>query len=271
LPVSPINPATGWLAQDEPPPVDALNPDHDQSLYVFLCDHASNRLPRRLGRLGLDADALHAHIAWDIGASKLAYLVAQSLRAPLIRTAYSRLVIDCNRSLLSPDSIPVRSEQTDIPGNRGISECERAERADVFFKPYHRAITTLLDRRIAKRVPTAIVSLHSFTPVYAGEHRPWHAGVCYDRDRRLAASLREHLERDPTLIIGTNQPYRVTRKSDYSIPIHAEDRGLPSTLIEVRQDLISDRIGIADWAGRLAHALQSLRSDGMGDRECLAI
>jgi predicted N-formylglutamate amidohydrolase len=264
MPALPIDPVAGWLAQNEPPAVEILNLDHDRSPYVILCDHASNRLPRRLGTLGLDAGALHAHIAWDIGASELASSIAQSLRAPLIRTAYSRLVIDCNRSLSSPDSIPVLSEQTKIPGNREIGERERVERADVFFKPYHRAITKLLDRRIAKRVPTAIVSLHSFVPVYAGERRPWHAGVCYDRDRGLAASLREHLERDPTLNIGENQPYHVTRKSDYTIPIHAEDRGLPSVLIEVRQDLLSDRIGIAGWARRLSDALQHLHIDGTG-------
>src|ERR1700733_13676270 len=100
-----------------------------QSNFIIVADHASNRIPRRLGNLGLPASELQRHIACDLGCLDVAKQVAAALDAPLIAQNYSRLVIDCNRPPGVQSAIPTESEWTRIPGNQGLSsEQVRARR-----------------------------------------------------------------------------------------------------------------------------------------------
>src|ERR1044071_8433562 len=87
------------------------------SPFVLTCDHASNFLPAEFGTLGLSAEDLSRHIAWDPGALPVASRMAEALDATLIETRISRLIIDCNRPLDAPDLVPPVSETTIIPGN----------------------------------------------------------------------------------------------------------------------------------------------------------
>ncbi len=130
------------------------------------------------------------HIAWDIGIAGLGRLLADALDATFIRQNYSRLVIDCNRPPGAPTSIAEISEHTPIPGNVGLSEANRRARAREIFWPYHERIEDELDRRRRAGLPAALISLHSFTPVFKGVARPWHAAVLYNRDPRLAHRLK---------------------------------------------------------------------------------
>ena len=83
-------------------------------------------------------------------------------------------------------------------------------------------------------MPTVLVSLHSFTPVYAG--RPWHIGTLYHRDTRLPPLLLKLLRAEADLVVGDNEPYAVSDETDYTIPVHGEARGLMNSGIEIRQD-----------------------------------
>ena len=251
---------TPWIAPDEPAPFEAVNPGGG-SPFLLLCDHASNRVPRRLDGLGLAPGRLADHIAWDIGAARVARRASAALDAPLFLAAYSRLVIDCNRPPGAPDSIAPVSADIAVPGNRGVTAEEARERAAAFFWPYHRAIAALLDERRARGLPGAIVSVHSFTPTLLGRSRPWHIGVTYHRDRRLADAILAELRRDPGIAVGDNQPYAVTPEGDYAIPVHGEGRDLPCALIEIRQDMIADEPGARRWADRLAGALTAVGRD----------
>lgn len=246
------------LAPDEAPPFELLNAG-SASLFVFLCDHASRLIPRRLGNLGLSQAEIDMHIGWDIGAASLARQLAAAFAAPLALTGYSRLVIDCNRPLGAPGSMPVVSAGIDIPGNRDLAAAEIGERQDVLFHPYHHAITDLLDRRCVRHQPTAIFSIHSFTPDFPGEVRPWHIDFAYRHDRRLAGLLLQNID-IPGIVVGDNQPYPVD-DTDHSIPVHAEQRGLPHVLIEVRQDTLATASGIALWAERLTDLFRRLLPD----------
>jgi predicted N-formylglutamate amidohydrolase len=223
---------------------------------VLVCDHASNRIPRRLGTLGLDAGALHEHIAWDRGAADVAGRLSELLDAPLVSSGYSRLVIDCNRPLESPESIPVGTGGVRVPGNRALADRERALRVDALFRPYHRAITEVLDRRAG--TPSLLLSIHSFAPVFAGRSRPWSIGLASGRDRRLAVLLLETLGNDPSLVVGDNEPYDVDDAIDYTIPSHGERRGLPHVLIEIRQDELETPAAAHAWAARLAAAFRAV-------------
>ena len=177
------------------------------------------------------------------------------LNAAVILQTYSRLVIDCNRDPNVPSSIPEISERTEIPGNRGLDEADRAARADAIFRPYHNAIRAALDRRAAANRATALVALHSFTPVFKGVSRPWHVAVLFNRDRRFAHELAELLRAEGDLMVGENEPYQVSDQTDYTVPVHGERRGLPHVEIEIRQDLIIDPAGQRQWAERLARLL----------------
>lgn len=236
------------LHDDEPPPV-SVERANGASPVFLACDHASRRLPRRLGDLGLAAPELSRHIAWDIGVEAVARSLSENLDATLVRQAYSRLVIDCNRSPQVESSIPLISETTDIPGNRDLSAAQIEARRREIFQPYHDAIAERLEARGGRT--TLLIAIHSFTPVFKGQARPWHIGLLYNRDDRLARLANRLLAEDRTLVIGDNKPYFVSDQSDYTIPVHGERRGIPHLLIEIRQDLLMTAAGQREWAERL--------------------
>jgi predicted N-formylglutamate amidohydrolase len=239
------------LHEDEPSPVKVLGPQ-GASDFFLTADHAGRALPRRLGSLGLTDEALRRHIAWDIGIAEVTAALSAKLDATAILQTYSRLAVDCNRPVQARDAIPLKSEATDIPGNRDLGESEITERYEAIFSPYHRAIETALDARAAAGRKTIFLAMHSFTPVYLGVKRPMHIGILYNRDRRLAEILLDLLLSEGDLIVGDNEPYSVSDLSDYGIPTYGEKRGLPHAEIEIRQDLIGDPVGAAEWADRLA-------------------
>ncbi|HMD63806.1 MAG TPA: N-formylglutamate amidohydrolase [Stellaceae bacterium] len=246
--------APALLGPDEPDPV-RLENEAGSSGFFLTCDHAGRTIPRQLASLGLREYETWRHIAWDIGIGGVGRELSRLLDAVVILQTYSRLVIDCNRDPNVPSSIPEISETTEIPGNLGVGEAERAARADAIFHPYHNAISEALERRAAANRASALVALHSFTPVFKGVSRPWHVAVLFNRDPRLAHALAELLRAEGGLMVGENEPYRVSDLTDYTVPVHGERRGLPHVEIEIRQDLITEPAGQRAWAKRLARLL----------------
>ncbi len=248
------------LDPDEPDPV-TLENEAGSSVFFLTCEHAGRAFPRRLGTLGLPEHETRRHIAWDIGIAGVGRELSRRLDAAVILQTYSRLVIDCNRDPNVPSSIPELSESTEIPGNRDLDEAERAARVEAIFRPYHNAISAALDRRAAADRASALVALHSFTPIFKGISRPWHVAVLFNRDPRLAHALAELLRAEGGLMVGENEPYRVSDLTDYTVPVHGERRGLPHVEIEIRQDLITEPEGQREWAERLARLLPAAYSE----------
>jgi predicted N-formylglutamate amidohydrolase len=252
------------LAADEPPAfIEAGR--QGRSNFVIVVDHASPRIPRRLNDLGLPASELRRHIAWDIGALGVARQVAAALDAPLVAQNYSRLVIDCNRDPAVASSIPRLSESTEIPGNVAMSDAEVAARRAEIFDPYHNHLRALLDERKLAGRPTILVAQHSMTDIYKGVRRDMHAAVLYNRDRRFAGMVLDRLRREAGLTIGDNEPYFVSDDTDYTIPRHGEARALPHVEIEIRQDLVSDDAGQAEWARRITRVLRDAEQVLLGE------
>jgi predicted N-formylglutamate amidohydrolase len=243
------------LTPDEPPPFLEIGRNR-RSAFVIAVDHASRRIPKRLGSLGLPPAELERHIAWDIGAFEVARRMAEALDAALVAANYSRLVIDCNRDPRVASSIPTVAEATEIPGNKDLSEEAVAARRTQIFQPYHDRLRELLDERQRAGRPTILVAQHSMTDVFKGVRRSMHAAVLYNRDRRFAALVLDILRREPNLTVADNEPYFVSDETDYTLPRHGEARGLPHVEIEIRQDLIRDEAGQVEWAARLAQALR---------------
>jgi predicted N-formylglutamate amidohydrolase len=242
------------LGDDEPAAFLTLQ-GNGVSPFVLTCDHAGNRLPRCLGSLGLPECELQRHIAWDIGAAELTRFLALELGAFAVLQSYSRLVIDCNRPPGTEASIVEISERTRIPGNYELSQAQRDARAREIFQPYQERIAQELDRRQRNAVPSVLVAIHSFIPVYEGVSRPWHVGILYNRDRRLAHAMLSLLRADAAFVVGDNEPYSVSDETDYTIPVHGEQRGLAHVGVEIRQDLIADEAGQRLWAKRLGRIL----------------
>ena len=248
------------LRSDEVTPVLEEN-SGSCSPFFFTCDHYGRLIPRALGELGLPESELQRHIAWDIGIAGVATRLAQALGAHLIAQRYSRLVIDCNRPFTSPGSVPLFSEATTIPGNENLTADDIDARQASIFQPYHRRITEALDWRAVDNIPTMLVSLHSFTPVYSGIARPWHIGTLYQHDTRLPPLLLKFLREEEGLVVGDNEPYAVSDTTDYTIPVHGEKRGLMTTGIEIRQDLIADEAGQIEWAERLVRVFEAIEAE----------
>jgi predicted N-formylglutamate amidohydrolase len=213
--------------------------------------------------LGLPQAELDRHIGIDIGILGVGSALSEMLDATLIHQPYSRLVIDCNRHPERPDAMPAVSDGTRVPGNLGLTAPSRAARVAAIFTPYHRRIAAEIGRRLAQGRAPMLVALHSFTP-HHGDHpapRPWHIGVSWLRDERLARPLIAALGEDRDVVVGANVPYGISDSIDYAIPVHAEARGLVHVEVEIRQDLIADAAGQGAWADRLARALGRALAD----------
>jgi len=252
----------GLLGAGDPPPFELCNAQ-GRAQGLLLCDHASAAIPAGLGNLGLDESQRRLHIAWDIGAADVTRRLSQRLEVAAILSGYSRLVIDCNRRLDDPTSIPQESDGVEVAGNRGLTAADRAARAEACFWPYQQAIEGWIGARRAAGHTPIIVSMHSFTPVMDGFERPWHIGVLANRDRRVAQPLIEALRGDPDLSVGDNEPYDGRHGRGYGMMVHGEELGLPFALIEMRQDLIDTHHGAEAWANRLAPILGQIFAEGL--------
>jgi len=240
-------------------PFEIIEGDYDGGM-VLLADHAMNRLPPSYGSLGLPECAFRRHIAFDIGVEALTRQLAARLNVPAVLGCFSRLLIDPNRGEDDPTLIMKISDGAIIPGNYPISDEESQRRLDTYHRPYHRAVERTLAKAGASGRAPLVLSLHSFTPAWKGVPRPWHAAVLWDTDHRAVAPLLEDLRRDPALVIGDNEPYDGALRGD-TLYRHCMTSGTPHALLEVRQDLIADEAGSAEWADRLAPIFSRLNED----------
>lgn len=239
---------------DWPPALEIVN-EGGRSPIVLICEHASNHMPGCYDGLGLGPADLGRHIAWDVGAAEVTRHLSRLLDAPAFLAGYSRLLIDLNRPLGAASSIPLVSEATEIPGNRDLAPAERERREAMMFHPFHRGVARFLDARQTRGEGSVIVAIHSYTPVFHGQARPWHAGVLFAQAAAMGQEVIEGLRgAAPGLLVEANVPY-VIDANDYAIPVHGDQRGNPAVLIEIRNDLIATPDGAARWAGYLAGAL----------------
>lgn len=229
---------------------------------LLLCDHASNAVPAALAQLGMPPAEMQRHIAFDIGAADVTRTMASLLGAPAILTRFSRLLIDPNRGRDDPTLVMRLSDGALVPGNARLSEAGIAARVATYYDPYDRAIDAAIRSGIAAGAPPVILSIHSFTPAWRGVPRPWHIGVLWDHDARLARPLIEMLAADASLVVGDNEPYGGGLPDD-TIDRHAMRAGLANALIEVRQDLIAETATAQAWGERLARVMQTVLRKGL--------
>jgi predicted N-formylglutamate amidohydrolase len=224
---------------------------------VVIADHASSVMPPEFAQLGMPANELQRHIAYDIGVEWLTRAMAARLKAPAVLSRFSRLLIDPNRGDDDPTLVMRLSDGAVVPGNARIGKTEVQQRMERFSLPYHAAVAAVIDTMLGAGTIPAVISIHSFTPRMKGVDRPWHVGVLWDSDPRLPVPLIEHLRLDKAIITGDNEPYDGALHGD-SMSRHCIQRGIAHVLIEVRQDLIAVEADAVRWGERLAVDLMPL-------------
>ena len=242
-------------------PFETISGDPASGL-LLVADHATNRLPPHYDRLGLPDKAFDRHIAYDIGIEPLTRALSARLGVPAVMSCFSRLLIDPNRGEDDPTLIMKISDGAIVPGNHPITAEEWQGRIERYHRPYHQAIDAALGavEQASGKAPL-VISLHSFTPFWKGVARPWQAAVLTDSDRRAGDRLIAALQADPAgLTVGDNEPYDGALKGD-TMYRHCLVRGLPHVLLEVRQDLIADAAGVAEWADRLAPIFAAMNAE----------
>ncbi len=269
------------LAPDEPRPFALANEAALKGMgapLLLVCDHASAFIPRALDSLGLDEAQRARHIAFDIGIAEVTRRLAERLDAPAVLSHFSRLIVDPNRPEDDPTLMPQISDGVIVPANRALTPAEREARLASFYRPYHAAVARAVEARqrvLMRHGPgdkvcaPAIVSMHSFTPVMKGIERPWQVGILWNRDARLPRPMIERL-RARGLTVGDNEPYSGRDGHGHTLHHHAEPRGLPHVLIELRQDLIDTQHGAADWAALLAEVLGEVLAGCLADPDVFA-
>ena len=239
------------LAQGEPSAFTVLN-ENGKANVVLVCDHASNRVPLQLQTLGLTAEQMASHIAWDIGALWVATYLSKHLDAPLVFSNYSRLVVDCNRCPEREDLVPASSANIAIPGNENLSQADIQHRRTSLFDPYHQAIESIVQSRGGNT--TLLLSIHSFTPILNSQDRPWPIGVCYENDSDMAKRWRSALQEQISELVGDNEPYAIEVGVDYTLPVHAARYSIPAIMLEIRQDQIANEVAAHSWGEIIAKA-----------------
>jgi predicted N-formylglutamate amidohydrolase len=226
-----------------------LHPKGDAPL-VLTCEHASHLVPVEYDDLGLDAEQLTDHIGWDIGARDVTEALADHFDAAAVLAGVSRLVIDCNRELTDHDLIVATSHGTRIPGNAWVDTDERVRRIRDFYEPYHKAIDTVLERR----VKPLLLSIHSFTPSINGRERRFDIGVLSDTCAAEAEDVAAVLA-SQGLRVRHNEPYSALDGLIFSARTHGVRFGLRYLELEINNRLLQCPGDIARLAATVAPAV----------------
>jgi predicted N-formylglutamate amidohydrolase len=215
---------------------ETLAPDGASPL-LLLCEHAGAEIPTPWEGLGLDPAYLSTHYAYDRGAGLVTRHLSHSLDATAVLARYSRIFLDYNRFAEDWDYMRPDLGGIPVPRNLVIDADERGRRAAIASAPVHAAIERAGIGRIA------VVSIHSFTPVMAGDRRPVDVAILWDEDSPFVRVALEELAAravDLGLRPGDNVPYDLRKVGARSLKTHAADRGLPYFYIELNNGLFSN-------------------------------
>lgn len=176
--------------------------------FLVTCEHGGNGIPPRYRRLFANsAELLQSHRGYDPGALAVARQLARALRAPLIYSTTSRLLVDLNRAEHHPRLHGMALRRAPAALRREIlARC---------YLPYRRRAEGAIRAAIAAGARVLHLSSHSFTPTLDGRQRNADIGLLYDPARsgeaRLCQGWQAALQtRLPMLKVRRNYPYRGT-------------------------------------------------------------
>jgi predicted N-formylglutamate amidohydrolase len=224
------------LGKNDPFPYDLINLEGKAPILI-TCEHAGQSVPESLNKLGMEDEDFNQHYAYDPGVKEASYLLSEMLDAPAILGHYSRKVVDLGRRK-NETAFPTIGEGKIIHGNQNLSEEDKEARFKAIYDPYHDKIQELLDHHfLAKGVIPMVISVHSFTPVFHGQHRPWEISCLWVQDERLPRLIMDGLKAKG-YVVGDNEPYNMKIVRGTVIDRYADTRKLPNVMVEFRNDLV---------------------------------
>ncbi len=241
------------------PPFYMLNEGSDLP-YLLVCEHAGHQVPRSLNNLGLPDEAFNQHYAVDIGARDMTEALAAELRAPAILANYSRLVVDLNRRAAHLSAFPSAAEGMPVNANINMSAQDKCARLDEIYTPFHDAIRTWIDDKMEQGTIPAIISIHSYTPVFFGTPRPWDIAVLWVQDGRMPLPFMKYFK-DKAYVVGDNEPYDVRILRGGTMEIHGDGRKIPNLLVEYRNDLLLDKGSFNRFVMETVEAVKMITDD----------
>ena len=226
-----------------------------KSQLLIIAEHAGNEIPVELSNLGLNKNDLRRHISHDIGVYGVCEFLSKKVKDQIILSKFSRLLVDLNRGINSPDCIRHFSDGSFIPFNIGLAENEKKSRIRKFYIPFHEKLSDIISTKKIK----IIFSIHSFTPKLREENiqRPWHCGILYGLSEKLGNYCIDFLRHNYKFKVGNNEPYGVNNNDDYIISKFGDKKTIPSIIIEIRQDLISDYKGQKTWSEIIQNMIEN--------------
>ena len=222
------------------------NPKHFDKHIIFICDHASYKIPKKFDNLGLTNEHLKSHISWDIGAKEIAVILAKELRQSIFMSNYSRLLIDLNRNINSESLIIPKSFGIEIPMNRGLSARKKKERIEKFYEPYHLSLNQLILKKQTQYKKIYLVSIHSFTKKGEFFNRGPCFGLLHGKNINLFLFFRKLLIMK-NIHFGCNYPYS-GYFYNYTLDQASKQGMIDNLCLEIRNDLICCKKGITYYS-----------------------
>lgn len=224
---------------------------------LFICDHASNNIPKSYKNLGLNKKDIESHIGWDIGAKAITLNLAKKLESSCFLSNFSRLIVDPNRKINDFDLIPKRSFGKKIPLNENISFDERFLRIKKYYDIYHENLKKIIKRKISDGYKLKLISIHSFTKSSENFDRPNEIGLLWNKDISLMLPLKKKLL-EKKISVGCNKPYSGFFYN-HTLDYQSQENKIKNLSIEIRNDLICDKKGIIKWSNILKEPLKDFQ------------
>ena len=173
---------------------------------IISCEHAVNKIPKKYVPLFQGHnEVLASHLAYDLGAAKLAGTLAGICKAPLYLASVSRLVVDCNRS--------ITHRRLFSKFSYSLPPFEREAILTRWFLPYRNAIYREVRNAITRTDRCLHFSVHSFTPRLHNRERKADLGLLYDPARGMEKNFALFLQKEmrtalPSCCVRLNYPYQ---------------------------------------------------------------
>lgn len=220
---------------------------------LLTCEHGGNEVPPEYEHLFLDAEhILETHRGYDIGILPFAQAFSERLGAPLYSATVTRLLVELNRSLESPQLFSRFS--------RVLDSGEREQLLERYYFPHRRLVESVVEEMV-QRGPLLHVTVHSFTPLWKGEERRGDITFLYDyrrqAEKELCQKWQSRLAHRTGCVVRRNYPYKghtdgltTHLRKSYS------ERQYVGVTLELNQKYLWDGFPM-DWP---AHLSQSLRA-----------
>lgn len=245
---------------------------------LFTCEHATDRIPAELGTLGLEPqDLRNCKDLYDPGALSLMKALAARFNASYLYSDLSRLVIDINRhfdapskrnngyhtSLIKTEILTVRNGQEvqiPIPHNQHISEEEERALYDSVCIPYQNELLRLVNALKQHHKHVVMVSVHSFSPHYAGQTRTVDIDVMGYIPPEAAVVMRDAIiSSHPNYNTAIDDPWNAAVVDGGVMFVLNDVTDITALALDIKNDNLADNQRVADMADAISAGIETLQ------------